>query len=219
LHIQTNFERAQNFVGNPGANFIVVGNLQLELLKRNGCTPESHVLEIGGGCLVAGRPIMDFLLPDRYVCIEPNTWLIDAVQEGLPDTRDLIARKRPVFLSNEDFDASAAGRKFDFVISHSILSHAAHWQLPMFLRNTKRVLGRAGIAIVSIRFFNDENQLVGDSNDEHWVYPGVSFFSWQTVDEVSADCGLHAEWRKDYREFFVKEAPSNYHDWIRLTHA
>src|SRR5450755_3994037 len=151
--METDFERAQNFVGNPGPNFFIVGNLQLELLKSNGCTPESHVLEIGCGCLVAGRPIMEFLLPDRYVGIEPNSWLIAAVREGLPGTSELIVCKRPVFLSNEDFDASATHKRFDFVISHSILSHAAHWQLPLFLDGIKRVLAPSGVAIASVRFF------------------------------------------------------------------
>src|SRR5947209_6710442 len=108
------FERAQDYVGNPGENYRIVGQLQLELLQLNGCTPSSHVLEVGCGCLVAGRTIMEFLEPDRYVGIEPNEWLIDAVKEGLPETNELIDRKRPIFLSNTDFDASAAGRQFDF---------------------------------------------------------------------------------------------------------
>ena len=217
--MDTNFERAQHFVGNTGSNFFTVGKLQLELLKKNGCTPQSQVLEIGCGCLVAGRPIMEFLLPNGYVGIEPNTWLIDAAREGLPEARNLIATRKPVFLAREDFDASEVCRQFDFVISHSILSHAAHWQLPLFLGSMKRVLAPSGVAIVSLRFFDDNNRLMGDSNDREWVYPGVSFFSWETVRKVSADCGLEVAWRKDYREFFVKEAPSNYHDWIQLKHA
>jgi cyclopropane fatty-acyl-phospholipid synthase-like methyltransferase len=205
--------------GNTGSAFFIVGRLQLDLLKQNGCKPHSQVLEIGCGCLVAGRPIMEYLLPGRYVGIEPNTWLINAAQEGLPDTSTLIATKRPVFLAREDFDASEVCRQFDFVISHSILSHAAHWQLPLFLGSTKRVLAPSGVAIVSLRFFDDDNRLMCDSNDGEWVYPGVSYFSLETIKKVSADCGLAVAWRKDYREFFVKEAPSNYHDWIQLKHA
>lgn len=214
----TTFERAQDYVGNPGENYFTVGRLQLELLRRNGCTPDSHVLEIGCGCLVAGRPIMQFLKPGRYVGIEPNTWLLDAVREGLPDTTELIREKLPVFLENMDFDASAAGRKFDYVISHSILSHSAAWQLPLFMKGVKKVLAPRGVAIASIRFYSDSNELMGDSNTPEWVYPNVSFFAWETVQKVAAECGLAVEWRKDCREFFTKEAPSNYHDWIRLSH-
>ncbi len=217
--METNFERAQVFVGNTEENYYTVGKLELDLLKMNGCTPESHVLEIGCGCLVAGRPIMQFLLPDRYVGIEPNVWLLEAVKEGLPDTNELIAHKRPLFLSNDEFDASEANRQFDFVIAHSILSHAAHWQCPRFLKAIKRVLAPSGVVIASLRFFNDKNELMGDSNDEQWVYPEVSYFSWETIQRVAAEHGYHVEWRKDYREFFVNAAPSNHHDWIRLTHA
>jgi hypothetical protein len=215
----TTFEQAQHYVGNPGENYFTVGRLQLELLKRNGLHPDARVLEIGCGCLVAGRPLMEFLQPDRYAGIEPNRWLLDAVLEGLPDTRALFEAKRPVFLHNTDFDASSLGLTFDYVISHSILSHAAHWQCPLFFRGVKRVLHPQGVAIASIRFFDENNRQMGDSNDPEWVYPGVSYFSWTTVQEFAAAEGLRVEWRPDYREFFTKEAPSNYHDWIRLTHA
>jgi SAM-dependent methyltransferase len=211
------FERAQAYVGNTGQSYFVVGRLQLELLKMNGCTTDSQVLEVGCGCLAAGRPIMEFLNPDRYVGIEPNTWLIDAVKEGLPDTIDLIARKRPVFLANRSFDASKTNRAFNFVLSHSVLSHAAHWQYLVFLRAIRKVLTPGGVVIASIRFLDDKGTVMGDSNNEVWSYPNVSYFSWETVERGAAKYGFQIEWRRDYREFFVKEAPSNYHDWIRLT--
>jgi cyclopropane fatty-acyl-phospholipid synthase-like methyltransferase len=212
------FEEAQNFVGNTGENYIVVGQLQLELLMMNGCTPDSHVLEIGCGCLVAGRPIIAYLQPDRYVGIEPNTWLLDAVKKGLPDTIDLIREKQPVFLPMADFDASRLGRAFDFVISHSILSHAAHWQYPLFLKGVMKVLATHGVALASIRFHDDNDKIAGDSQSQEWVYHGVSFFSWDTVRDLAVDHGFLPEWRPDYRQFFIKRAPSNYHDWLRLTH-
>lgn len=217
--IMTAFKKAQDYVGNPGAMFDVVGELQLELLKRNGCHRDSHVLEIGCGCLLAGLPIKRFLNPDRYVGIEPNTWLIDAVRQELIGAEDLIRAKRPIFLDNEDFDASITGRKFDFVISHSILSHSAAWQLPLFLNNTSKVLAPGGVIVASIRFHDADNRLVGDSNEPHWIYPGVSYYSYRTVERHAREYGLVAEWRRDYKEFFTKSAPSNFHDWIRLTRA
>jgi hypothetical protein len=90
--MDTEFERVQYYVGNPGENYFIVGRLQLELLQRNGCTPDSHVLEIGRGCLGAGRPIIQFLNAERYVGLEPNVWLLDAVLGGPPDTRGLFAK-------------------------------------------------------------------------------------------------------------------------------
>jgi len=212
------FEEAQYYVGNVGPDYFKVGSLQLELLKENGLAPSSHVLEIGCGCLAAGRPILHFLGPDHYVGIEPNYWLIEAVIEGLPGTKDLIDEKRPVFLRRTDFDATSVGRRFDFIISHSILSHAAHWQCPEFFKGVKKVLAPSGVALASIRFHDQDNSLMGDSLSPEWVYPDVSHFAWETVQKFAAAEQLCVEWRKDYREFFTKELPSNYHDWIRLRH-
>lgn len=221
MSLSSQFIEAQNYVGNPGENYFIVGLLQLEMLRMNGCIPDSNVLEIGCGALVAGRPVMQFLNANRYVGIEPNTWLLDAVNEGLPDTKRLIAEKLPIFLDNLDFDASKTGRKFDYVFSHSILSHAATHQLSQFFKAIRKSIAPHGVVLASIRFFDDNNQLMGDSNDQEWQYPGVtasavSFFSWETVQRVAGECGFAVEWRKDYREFFTKFAPSNYHDWIRL---
>src|SRR4051794_20426303 len=106
MTLSSRFVEAQNYVGNPGEDYFIVGLLQLELLLMNGCRPDSHVLEIGCGALVAGRPILQFLNADRFVGIEPNTWLLEAVREGLPDTKRLLDEKRPLFLDTMDFDAS-----------------------------------------------------------------------------------------------------------------
>jgi SAM-dependent methyltransferase len=212
------FERAQRFVGNFGADYVKVGLLQLELLKMNGLQPHSRVLEIGCGCMVAGRPILAFLEPGCYAGIEPNRWLIDAVLKGLPDTHQLFERKRPIFVHRADFDASSVGTAFDFIISHSVLSHAAHWQCPQFLRSVKKVLAPAGVAIASLRFYDEDLRLMGDSHSRAWNYPNVSYFAWETIQQMAAGQQLDVEWRKDYREFFTARAPSNYHDWIRLTH-
>jgi SAM-dependent methyltransferase len=213
------FEKAQYFVGNAGDDYFTVGALQLELLQMNGCGPCHTVLEIGCGCLVAGRPILEFLEPGHYAGIEPNRWLIDAVMEGLPGTRALVEEKNPVFLYSSDFDAGEAGMSFDFVISHSVLSHAAHWQCPEFFKGIASVLKPAGVALASIRFSDQNHRLMGDSNSPEWVYPDVSYFAWETVQKFAAQQNLSVEWRKDYREFFTSRAPSNYHDWIRITHA
>jgi SAM-dependent methyltransferase len=207
-------ERAQTYVGNPGKR---AGEMQLELLKLDGCLPSSSVLEVGCGVLLAGIPIMRYLQPEKYVGIEPNRWLIRAALADVPGARQLAAEKRPIFVATESFDASSCGRMFDYVISHSVLSHAAAWQLPQFLGNVRRVLKTGGVVIASIRFHDDAGHLVGDSNDTSWVYPCVSYFSWDTVAKLASQHGYEAEWRVDYQERFQQAVPSNTHDWIRLT--
>jgi cyclopropane fatty-acyl-phospholipid synthase-like methyltransferase len=213
----TQLQKAKVYVDAVGENFFKAGQAQLDLLKMNGCKPDSHVLEVGCGCLVAGRPIIEYLNPDCYVGIEPNRWLIEAVTKGLKGTKELIEKKRPIFLDNYDFDASATGRKFDFVIAHSVLSHAAHWQYPLFLKSLKTCLAPNGAILASIRFYNEAGEIAGDSNSEEWVYPGVSYFSLETVQRVAAEQGYDVEWRKDWREFFMSRYLLHSHDWIRLT--
>lgn len=210
------WQKAQSYVGNSGEAYFVAGICQLELLKRNGCRPRHHVLEIGCGALVAGRPAIQYLDADRYVGIEPNTWLVEAARDYFPDMEDIFLTKRPIFLNCVDFDAQSTGRLFDFVLSHSILSHAAHWQLPLFMESLSRNLAPHGVALVSIRLQDGRGKIMGDSMHETWQYPGVSYFSMETVRRTAAQFGLHAECRPEYRQLLMKYSPLNIHDWIRV---
>lgn len=208
---------AQAYVGNANEAYFMAGICQLELLKRNGLRPHHHVLEIGAGALVAGRPLMQYLCPDRYVGIEPNTWLVSAARDHFPDMDQWFREKKPIFLDRTDFDAADTGRTFDFVLSHSILSHAPHWQLPIFLRNVGKVLGPYGVIVVSLRMYDEHGKLMGDSRHEEWQYPGATYFAIGTIQEEARKLGLEAEHLPEYRTFFTRYVPSNFHDWIRIT--
>jgi cyclopropane fatty-acyl-phospholipid synthase-like methyltransferase len=205
---------AQGYVGNANEAYHMAGICQLELLKRNGLKPHHHVLELGCGALVAGRPLIQYLNPGRYVGIEPNTWLVDAARSHFPDMEEWFIDKTPIFLDRTDFDASETERRFDFVLSHSILSHAPHWQLPLFLGNVGRLLGPYGMMVVSLRMYDEHGTLMGDSRHEEWQYPGATYFAIETIQDEARKAGLEAEHRPDYREFFTKHVPSNFHDWI-----
>ena len=205
---------AQAYVGNANEAYHMAGICQLELLKRNGLKPHHSVLEIGCGALVAGRPLIQYLEPDRYVGIEPNTWLVDAARQHFPDMTEWFLDKKPVFLDRTDFDASETGRRFDFVLSHSVLSHAPHWQLPIFLERIERVLGPYGVIVASLRMFDQNGALMGDSMHEDWQYPGATYFAIETIKNEATKVGLEAYHAPDYRDFFTAHISSNIHDWI-----
>jgi cyclopropane fatty-acyl-phospholipid synthase-like methyltransferase len=101
------------------------------------------VLEIGCGCLHAGIPLIQYLEKGNYAGVDPNEWLRQKAMKKRY-VRQLVKNKQARFLSVEDFDASELGIKFDFVLSHSVLSHCAHWQLEQFLRNIAKVLTPQG---------------------------------------------------------------------------
>ena len=202
----------------------VSGELQLELSKLEGCVPDSSVLEVGCGCLNAGLPLIAYLRRDRYVGIEPNRWLVNAALSSWR-ARWLVATKRPQFLERTDFDATSLGRTYDFVLSHSILSHCAHRQLEEFITNVARVLRPAGRILASIRlaegnaYGSQGSPDKADSRDEEWRYPDVTWFTLETVEETAARHGLTATVKPEYTELYVSRRPREFHDWLVLAAA
>lgn len=183
--LRSRVEDARAFVGTDQ----VSGQIQFELLQREGCKPGSKVLEIGCGNLHAGVPIIQFLEKGSYVGIDPNEWLRQSRMKD-PSVRKLVGDKQARFLSRDDFDASSLQMKFDFVLSHSVLSHCAHWQLEQYLQNASKVLAPGGRIVASIRLA--EGNAYGstgspdkrDSMSETWQYPGVSWFELATVKKL-----------------------------------
>lgn len=199
----------------------ISGRAQAEILFSEGATPDSHILEVGCGCLSAGLVLIERLNSDRYVGIEPNAWLVDASLRRR-EARVIAEAKRPVFLVNLDFDASSTGRTFDYVLSHSILSHAAHWQLPRFLKNVGSCLAPHGRIFASLILaegnpYGSKGSPDGkDSLDEEWVYPGVSYFTKETVAREASEAGLQAILRHDITERHTKVRPLEVHDWYEF---
>lgn len=180
------------------------------------------MLDVGCGCLHAGAHLLAYLERGHFAGIEPNRWLLKAALKS-PAVAKLVAEKQPHFLHGREFDASSLGTRFDFVLSHSVLSHAAHWQLEQFLRNTERVLAPGGKICASLRLaegnaFGSTGHPDGvDSMDEEWQYPGVSFFTWKTIAAAAARVGLVAHNRQDLTELYTRTRPKEFHDWVVFT--
>lgn len=197
----------------------VSGALQFELLKRQGCAPDSKVLEIGCGNLHAGKWLIEYLATGNYVGIDPNKWLRRVAMRDRR-VRRLVEEKQARFLSLDDFDTGELGIKFDYVLSYSILSHCAHWQPELYLRNAGKVLATGGHILASIRL--TEGNAYGsigtpdkeDSKDETWQYPGVTWFKLSTVLRTAVEQGLSAVCIPEYTEFYTKARPDEYHDWL-----
>ena len=202
----------------------VSGQLQFELIKREGCRPYSKVLEIGCGCLHVAIPLLQYLERGNYVGIDPNEWLRNSAMKDEEVAR-LVAGKEARFLSVDDFDASSFGVAFDLVFSHSVLSHFAHWQLDVFLRNTTKVLAPRGRILASIAlaegnaYGNPGSPNKRDSGCAEWVYPASSFFTMATVEEAAAKQGLSVTNVAEYTAFVTETrdretAVKECHDWL-----
>lgn len=188
----------------PEATHLSAARCQFEILKAFGLKPYSRVLEIGCGCLITGSYLIDYLDAGNYVAIEPNTWLVEV-------GRTHWGIKKPfAHVVTDDF---YAGGKFDFIHSHSILSHASAKQLGTFFDAVKRQLAESGVCSASIRIGS------ADSNAQDWVYPGVSFFTRATINDTAKQHDLKVQFRDDLRaDMMAATLGRDFHNWIVLTH-
>lgn len=196
------------------------GLAQLKLLQMEGCKPHNRVLEIGCGALIAGFPTMQYVDRGNYVGIDPNTWLIQA-SEREPSVRLVIEAKAAKFLDNSDFNGSILG-PYDFVLSHSILSHAALWQLQQFMDKTFKVLSQGGKVVASLRLaegnrYGSSRCRRTDAFYKEWVYPGNSYFRRRTVAKEAKKRGFDIRFAEEMTQLITSVNPRSFHDWIVLT--
>ncbi len=196
------------------------GRVQLELLLLEGLQKEDYVLEIGCGALMSAIPFMSFLEKGHYVGIDPNKWLIDASLQ-IDENREVVHQKQPTFLHNTDFDATSLGTTFNYIFAHSIMSHAAHWQLSQFLENCAKVLKDQGKVIFSIRL-TEINGYGSEGADQEtraseWQYPGNSFFHKETVMHEASKWFSKVEYKREYTKLITSNDRGAFHDWFVLT--
>lgn len=172
----------RSFVGAP-ERYDLAGAGQFMLLVQLGLREHHTVLDVGCGSLRAGRLLIPYLLPDRYYGIEPEAWLVEQgiEQEVGVETRD---RKHPTFAHRADFDLTCFGRTFDFVIAHSVFSHAAPEQIRSCLRSARHALAPTGM--FAFTFAPGTTDYDGDD----WVYPGLVTYRRPTLAAMAGDAGL-----------------------------
>jgi SAM-dependent methyltransferase len=193
--------------------------IQMYLLKLMNLRRNAKVLEVGCGALHAAEHLVPFLKRRNYVGIDPNEWLRKPRLKSIR-WRILLLLKRPRFLSNSSFSALSTGISFDYVLSHSVLSHAASFQLESFLKNISASLKTGGFILASIRLA--EGNRFGslgspdnrDTNSQTWVYPGVTFFEFQTVKDMAEKWGYHCEIVPEFTAIMVNVRPEEFHDWL-----
>lgn len=194
------------------------GRAQLEILINLGCKPHHRVLEIGCGALVAGFQIMQYLDAGNYTGIEPNMWLVTS-SFRIPEVGAVIESKRPLFGSRTDFRVESEN-KFDFIISHSILSHTSDAQLTDFLTATKEQLTEGGVLAASIRLaegneFGSPGSMLHGPDFTEWQYPGVSWFTCEDVLDRARVAGFpKARVAPELTRTILNGNPKAIHDWI-----
>ncbi len=132
-----------------------------------------------------GRLLIPYLRPGHYFGIEPEQWLID---EGIAREvgKDQVALKLPTFSNEKEFRLACFGRAFDFMVAHSIFSHASEAQIRTALGEAKTALGPEGFFAAT---FVEGNENYAGSE---WVYPGVVTYVPEHIRAMITESGLAA---------------------------
>jgi SAM-dependent methyltransferase len=136
------------FLGGPKHDFERVGRLGFEVLLAERLRPSSRVLDVGCGALRLGYWLMRFLDAGCYFGIEPQQKMLDAGLTELVEP-DVVERAEARFSSNDDFDFSVFGERFDFVIARSIWTHASKAQVATMLSSFAATSQPSGVLLAS----------------------------------------------------------------------
>jgi len=197
--------RYRAFVG-PADKYDLLGAIQFNLLTFLDLREHHFLLDVGCGSLTGGRLFIPYLLPGRYYGIEPLRWLIE---EGIRHElgEDMIRVKQPVFSNDDQFTLSTFKRRFDFILAHSIFSHASQRQIRRCLSEAKKVMKPT--SIFAATFAKGKQDYTGDE----WVYPGFVTYTLEHMRILVEDSGLVCrpiDWpHPDFQTWMVIANPEN----------
>lgn len=182
LSDRTRYPSYKTYVGPPHL-YDELGRYQFELLRSLGLEPCHSLLDVGCGSLRAGRFLIRYLGPGNYFGMEPNRRMLrTGIRHNLDKTT--LNEKRPTFRYDGEFNLSAFGKKFDFVLAHSIFTHAAQSQIRKCLLEARRVM--SGKSLFLVNYNNGESDYAG----EEWVYPAHVTYTFGCIATLFRHAGL-----------------------------
>lgn len=173
----------KSFVLGSAENYDSMGRNQFELLRFFGLAEQHYLLDIGCGSLSGGRFAIRLLAPGHYFGIEPEGWLVD---EGIRNEvgQSLLESKRPAFSNDANFNLGLFGQRFDYMIAHSILTHASQAQMRILFNEAARVMAERGVFLATYRMGET------DYNGDQWVYPDGVRYTLERIQSLAAEAGL-----------------------------
>ena len=182
----------KGFVG-PADQYDLIGAAQFALLYALGLRAHHRLLDIGCGSLRAGRMLIAYLDPERYVGVDPNQWLIEqAIEHEIGHS--MIAIKRPRFDPDAAFSLSHLGR-FDFVLAQGIATNTGPALLPALLAAFGQTLAPGGLGAVTVIHpdSGDRDALPVELDDQAapaWRYPGCYSYTRPAIADAVTAAGL-----------------------------
>jgi cyclopropane fatty-acyl-phospholipid synthase-like methyltransferase len=181
------------YVG-PPSQFDFMGATQFRLATSLGLREEHCFLDVGCGSLRAGKLMIQYLLPNRYFGLEPNSWLYEqAIANELG--QEIISIKRPRFLNNRDFNVSEFNQQFSFIFAQSIFSHTSLGLFRSAIQKLKTFLNASGQFMFTVLSEGTPNfsSLPRAEKANGWIYPGCVAIREEQVIAACKQNGLFVQ--------------------------
>lgn len=121
-----------------GGQWDVMGDLQLDFLRRSGLMPEHRVLDIGCGCLRAGVKLIPYLEPDHYYGLDAEKALLDVgfhKELARAGIQDRLSRAN-LYASRLFIHRRLGAATIDMAICNSVMTHLPLNYVRICLENT-----------------------------------------------------------------------------------
>ena len=166
------------FVGRP-EEYDIIGAHIFNTLINQGLRSNNTLLDIGCGSLRAGKYLICYLDKSKYTGIDPNGWLIDdAIKYEIGDMH--IVKDATLIKGDEIIDS-----KFDFILAHSIFTHADPEIIINWCKKVKSVL--SGKFLFTIR----ESEV--NNYNEGWTYPNNTKYTFNFIKELFKTADLEIQ--------------------------
>lgn len=184
------FDGLPDYQRHAGSNWDFGAATQFALLFFLGLRQDQYLLDVGCGSLRVGRLLMVYLLPGHYYGIEPHQWTIDVMLEEELG-REVLQKRQPHLFNDAGFNLSAFGREFDFILAHSIFTHATQGQIRKCLSEAAKVLKPEGVFAAT--YGAGGNDYAGNE----WAWPNCISYQPVTMLRFVESAGLaakHLDW-------------------------
>jgi SAM-dependent methyltransferase len=170
----------------PPRYYDLLGAVQFNFMTSLGLREYHSLLDVGCGSLRGGRLFIAYLQPGKYFGLDPEKWIIEAGVEAHLGP-DGVRQKQPTFLYNADFRLSAFERRFDFILAHSIFTHASRHQIATCLAEARKVMTERSLLAATF-----DESFDGDYDGNGWVYPGIAEYTRNCLEHLASVAGLRA---------------------------
>ena len=181
-----------------GGLWDTVGQLQFDLLIREGLQPHHRLLDIGCGSLRGGVHFIGYLEAGHYAGVDKSAERLSAGREVELVRAGLVA-KEPLLEVIDDFDFARLGGMFDYAVALSLFTHLPIELIRACLMKLDDVLVLGGRLYATFLELESEEQRRSIDRSERLYAKDPNF--WFAFDELRAACegtSLEAEYIGDW---------------------